>query len=93
MGGFGYNYENEKIRVFFSDDRDGRTYNKVCYIETENTGHSVLGIHPGSSLDKSIEVLDKSGFKQEERNYCTNGDIYILMTSEDNIVKKIRVLE
>jgi len=91
MGGFGYEYENERVRVFFSNDSDGRAYNKVCFIETENLNHSVLGIHAGDSLDKAYSVLDKSGFRPEEKNYYKNGDIYINLFPESGIVKKIRV--
>jgi hypothetical protein len=91
MGGYGYEYENEKIRVFFSNDSDGLAYNKVCFIETENPNHQVLNIHPGSSLDKAFSVLNKSGFRQEEKNYYKKGDVYVFLTSENNMVKMVRI--
>jgi len=91
MGGFGYEYESERVRIFFSNDPDSRAYNKVCLIETENPSHSVLGIHAGDSLDKAYSILDNSGFKPESKNYFENGDIYINLFPENNIVKKIRV--
>ena len=91
MGGFGREYEQEKIRVFFSNDSDGQTYNKVCFIETENPNHSVLDIQVGDSLAKASSLLNKAGFKQEEQSYYRNGNIYVTLISANNMVKKIRV--
>lgn len=91
MGGFGYDYESEKIGVFFSNDSDGKAYNKVSLIETENQKHSVLGIRVGDALDKAYSILDESGFRQKEQNYYKNGDVYIYITPESNKVKAIRV--
>jgi len=91
MGGFGCRYKNEQIAVFFSNDSDGQTYNKVSFIETENPRHSVLDIHPGDSLDKAFSILHQLGFKQEDRNYYKKGSIYINLIPENYMVKKIRV--
>ncbi|NLT94794.1 MAG: hypothetical protein GXW85_04550 [Clostridia bacterium] len=91
MGGFGYEYEHEKMRIFFSNDSDGLSYKKVCFIETENSKHSVLDIHPGDTLAKTFSVLEKSGFKQERQYYFKSGDIYINLTPENGKVKKIRI--
>lgn len=91
MGGFGYGFEHEKVVVFFSNDPDGLAYNKVSFIETENPKHRVLDIHAGDSLDKAFSILDDSGFKQEEQNYYKNGNIYINLIPENDMVKKIRI--
>lgn len=47
IGGFGYEYKDAKILIFFSNDSDAIAYNKVVFIETENKKQGVLGIYPG----------------------------------------------
>jgi len=69
LGGFGYEYKDAKILIFFSNDSDARAYNKVVFIETINKKQGILGINPGDYINKAFSILDKSGFRQKEDNY------------------------
>ncbi|HHV59028.1 MAG TPA: hypothetical protein GXX49_01780 [Clostridiaceae bacterium] len=81
----------QKVKVFYSDDPDGDTYKKVSFIETGNPNHSVLKIRIEDNLDKAVSILNKSGFKVKEKNYYENGNIYIYLTPENNMVIKMRI--
>lgn len=91
MGGFGHEFKNEKIKVFFSNDPESRAYNRVSSIEIENPEHHVFDMKPGDSKDKAVSTLNKLNFEEKESNYYEKGDLFIVLNFEKDTVKKIKI--
>jgi hypothetical protein len=80
LGGMGARFfKYEKAGITISLPQDGLFSGRVSSIDTSDPKHGVLGVHPGSTIEKNQRILGRNGFWKfgKDEEFYRRGSIVI----------------